>query len=100
MKLQLKVTPEESEVTRSLKGDAKKALVRLHKEKDAAFDRDSIDTAVAYHEAVSAAVKQVLIPGAPNEQVKTALVNTVSTLEGHLAQAKNLQAQLPAKASS
>ena len=94
---QLGVTPEESAVTRSLKSEAKKAAARLAKEKGAAFDRDYIDTEVAYHQSVIDAVNQVLIPGAQNAQVKSALQNTVPTLEGHLQHAKNLQAQLPAK---
>ncbi len=97
---QLGVTPEESDVTRSLKADAKKTAARLSKEKGAALDRDYIDTEVAYHEAVIDAVNKVLIPGAQNAQVKAALQNTVPTLEGHLQHAKNVQAQLPAKTAS
>lgn len=97
---QLGVTPEESAVTKSLKSDAKQAAARLAKEKGAAFDRDYLDTEVAYHQAVIETVKQVLIPGAQNAQVKSALQNTVPTLEGHLQHAKNVQAQLPAKTAS
>ena len=94
---QLGVTPQESAVTQSLKSDAKKAAARLAKEKGAAFDRDYIDTEVAYHQAVIEAVNKVLIPGAQNAQVRSALQNTVPTLEGHLQHAKNVQAQLPAR---
>jgi hypothetical protein len=65
-----------------------------------AFDRDYIDTEVAYHQAVIEAVNKVLIPGAQNAQVKTALQNTVQTLEGHLQHARNIQTQLPAKRAS
>jgi putative membrane protein len=97
---QLGVKPEESGITKSLKGDAKKVAKRLAKEKGAAFDKDYIDTEVAYHQAVIDAVNKVLIPGAQNAQVKTALQNTVPTLEGHLQHAKNVQAQLPAKSAS
>ena len=93
----LGVTPEESDVSKSLQADAKKTAARLKKEKGAAFDKDYIDTEVAYHQAVIDAVKNVLIPGAQNAEVKTALQNTVPTLEGHLQHAKNVQAQLGAK---
>ena len=94
---QLGVKPEESDITKSLEGEAKIASARLAKEKGAAFDRDYIDTEVAYHQAVIDALNKVLIPGAQNAQVKTALQNTVPTLEGHLQHAKNVQAQLSAK---
>jgi putative membrane protein len=94
---QLGVKPEESEVTKSLNGDARKIAKRLSKEKGAAFDRDYINVEVAYHQAVIDAVNKVLIPGAQNTQVKTALENTVPTLEGHLQHARNVQAQLATK---
>ena len=96
----LGVKPEQSDVTRSLEADAKQVARRLAKEKGAAFDRDYIDSEVAYHQAVIEAVNRVLIPGAQNAQVKTALQNTVPTLEGHLQHARNVQAQLPAKTAS
>jgi putative membrane protein len=93
----LGVKPQASDVSKSLQADARKAAARLKKEKGAAFDKDYIDTEVAYHQAVIDAVKTVLIPGAQNAEVKTALQNTVPTLEGHLQHAKNVQAQLGGK---
>ncbi len=96
----LGVKPEESDVSRSLVDDAKKTAKRLAKKKGAAFDRDYIDTEVAYHQAVIDAVNKVLIPGAQNAEVKTALQNTIPTLEGHLQHAKNVQAQIPARTAS
>jgi putative membrane protein len=93
----LNVTPQESAVTKSLKDGAAQSAKKLHGEKGAAFDKDYIDTEVAYHQAVIDAVNKVLIPGAKNAEVKTALQNTVPTLEGHLQHAKNVQAQLGGK---
>lgn len=92
----LGVKPEESAVTKSLKADARKVTSRLAREKGAAYDKDYIDTEVAYHQAVIDAVKNTLVPGAQNDQLKTLLQNAVPTLEGHLQHAKNVQAQLPA----
>ncbi len=92
----LGVKPEASDVSKSLEADAKKAAARLKKEKGKAFDKDYIDTEVGYHQAVIDAVKNVLIPGAQNAEVKMALQNTVPTLEGEMV-AKNVQAQLGAK---
>ena len=90
----LHVTPQASEVSKSLQADAKKASARLKKEKGAAFDKDYIDTEVAYHQAVIDAVKNVLVPGAQNADLKTLLENAVPTLEGHLQHAKMVQAQV------
>jgi len=95
----LGVKPEESDATKSLKEGAAQAMKRLHNEKGAAFDRDYIDTEVGFHTAVIDAVKNVLIPGAQNAEVKTLLQNAVPTLEGHLAHAKNVQAQLAPSAA-
>jgi putative membrane protein len=90
----LHVTPQASDVSKSLQADAKKASARLKKEKGARFDKDYIDTEVAYHQAVIDAVKTVLVPGAQNADLKTLLQNAVPTLEGHLQHAKMVQAQV------
>jgi putative membrane protein len=90
----LGVKPTESAVTKSLKKDAAASMKQLKKLSGAAFDKEYIDTEVKYHEAVINAIKTVLIPGAKNEEVKAALTNAVPTFEGHLAHAKNVQAQL------
>jgi len=44
-------------------------------------------------------VKNTLIPNAQNADLKQLLTNAVPTFEGHLQHAKNVQAQLGAKAS-
>jgi putative membrane protein len=96
----LGVTPEESNVTKSLKADAKKTSHRLAKEKGGAFDKDYIDSEVAYHQAVIDAIKNTLIPGAQNGELKTLLQNAVPTLEGHLQHAKMVQSQVASKAEN
>lgn len=93
----LGVKPEESATTKSLKKDARTASARLKKEKGSSFDRDYIDTEVKYHEAVIDAVKNVLVPGAQNADLKKLLETAVPTLEGHLQHAKMVQAQLAQK---
>lgn len=90
----LDVKPAPSDVAKSLEADAKKARARLSKEKGARFDKDYIDTEVAYHQAVIDAVKNTLVPGAQNADLKTLLQNAVPTLEGHLQHAKMVQQQL------
>lgn len=96
----LGVKPEQSDTTKSLKKDAAKVTERLKKEKGAAFDKDYIDTEVKYHEAVIDAVKNTLVPGAKNADLKTLLETAVPTLEGHLQHAKMVQAQLSKSASA
>jgi len=90
----LKVKPTESPVTKDLKKQAAETKSSLKKLKGAEFDKAYIDAEVAYHQAVIDAVDKVLIPQATNEEVKTALVNTKPTLEGHLKHAQNVQAML------
>jgi putative membrane protein len=96
----LHVTPKPSDVSKSLQDGAKKAMAKLKKEKGAAFDKDYIDTEVAYHQAVIDAVKNTLVPGAQNADLKTLLQNAVPTLEGHLQHAKMVQSQLGGKTAS
>jgi putative membrane protein len=95
----LGVKPETNATSKSLQDGAKKATARLKKESGPKFDRDYIDTEVGYHQAVIDAVKNTLVPNAQNKDLKQLLSDVVPTLEGHLQHAKNVQAQLGAKAS-
>ena len=95
----LGVKPEPSDTSKSLQADAKKTTARLKKEKGARFDKDYIDTEVAYHQAVIDAVKNTLAPGAQNPELKKLLENAVPTFEGHLQHAKMVQSQLGPAAS-
>jgi putative membrane protein len=90
----LGVKVKDSDVSKSLKKDARKSERQLKKLKGAAFDKHYIDIEVKYHEAVIGAVNTVLIPNAQNEELKKLLVNTVPTLEGHLKHAQNVQTLL------
>jgi len=96
----LGVKPETNATSKSLKDGAKKAAARLKKESGAKFDKDYIDTEVAYHQAVIDAVKNVLIPNAQNKDLKQLLTDAVPTFEGHLQHAKNVQSQLGAKTAT
>ncbi len=96
----LGVKPEASAVTKSLEAGAKKSMAQLKKEKGAAFDKDYIDTEVAYHQAVIDAVKNTLVPGAKNDQLKTLLRQAIPTLEGHLQHARMVQSQVSSATAS
>jgi putative membrane protein len=95
----LGVKPEKNATSKSLQDGARKASARLKKESGATFDEDYIEVEVQYHRAVLDAVKNALIPSARNKDLKQLLTDAVPTLEGHLQHAKNVQAQLGAKAA-
>jgi len=95
----LGVKPEKNDTSKSLQDGARTASARLKRESGAKFDRAYIDIEVGYHQAVIDAVKTALIPNAQNKDLKQLLTDAVPTLEGHLQHAKNVQAQLGAKAA-
>ena len=95
----LGVKPETNATSKSLQDGAKKATARLKKESGAKFDKDYIDTEVGYHQGLIDAVKNTLIPNTQNKDLKQLLSDAVTTLEGHLQHAKNVQAQLGGRAS-
>ena len=87
----LKVKPEESDVTKGLKSEAADKMLLLKKLSGDDFDKAYIDTEVAYHEGVVAAIDQALLPNAKNEELKTALTNTRPTIASHLEHARGVQ---------
>ena len=90
----LKVKPEESDTSRSLKSAAKQTAGKMKGLKGAAFDKAYIDHEVAYHQAVLDAVDKTLIPGAKNEELKALLVKVRPAFVAHLEHAKHLQSSL------
>src|SRR3954465_2895180 len=66
----LKVTPKESDASKSLKADGEKAKKRIGKLKGNAFDRAYVDNEVTYHEVVLATIDKTLIPNAQNTELK------------------------------
>jgi putative membrane protein len=90
----LKVTPEESAISRSLKAGGEKNLATLRGLRGAAFDRAYVDHEVAYHGQVLDALDSTLIPGASNPDLKALLVKVRPAFAAHLAHAKHLQASL------
>lgn len=87
----LGVTPMDNAVSKSLMADAAKTSKMLGSLKGAAFDKAYIDNEVAYHKAVIAAVKTVLIPQARNAELKGLLEAVAPVLDAHLAHAEMVQ---------
>ena len=90
----LKVTPEDSDTSKSLKegGDANIAKLKGLKGKE--FDKAYIDNEVTYHQAVLDAVDKTLIPNAKNAELKDTLVKVRPAFVDHLEHAKMIQTSM------
>jgi len=88
----LKVTPEDSDTSKSLKegGDANLAKLKGLKGKD--FDKAYIENEVTYHQAVLDALDKTLVPSAKNAELKDLLVKVRPAFVDHLEHAKHIQA--------
>lgn len=89
----LGVTPQDNPLTQQLLQGEKETSKKLNTLKGKKFDKAYIDNEVAYHEAVIAAVKDVLIPQAQNAELKDLLVKVAPVLDHHLNMAKTMQAE-------
>lgn len=90
----LKVTPEENDISKSLKKGGQDTLARLKGLKGAAFDKAYVDNEVAYHQAVMDALDKTLIPSAQNAELKALLVKVRPAFDAHLGHAKHMQSSM------
>jgi putative membrane protein len=90
----LKVKPEESDTSRSLKKGGDENLAALKKLKGKEFDKAYVDHEVAYHQAVLDTIDQTLIPSAQNAELKALIVKVRPAIAAHLAHAQQLQTSL------
>jgi putative membrane protein len=90
----LKVTPEGSPTSESLKKGGDQNLAALKKLDGAAFDQAYVDHEVVYHQSVLDALDKTLIPNAKNAELKELLVKTRPAFVDHLQHAKKLQTSL------
>ena len=91
----LKVTPQESPASQSLKADGEKSAAHLKTLEGTAFDKAYIDREVAYHQQVIDALDKTLIPGATNGELKALLIKVRPAFVAHLEHARRLQASAP-----
>lgn len=96
----LHVTPADSDTSASLKKQAAETTAKLKGLKGKAFDKAYIDNEVAYHTAVIDACKNVLIPNAQNAELKSAVEGAAPMFEGHLENAKKIQASMEGSATA
>lgn len=90
----LKVTPEETDTSKSLTSSGADNRAKLEKLNGAEFDKAYVDNEVAYHEAVINVLKTQLIPSAQNADLKAALTGVQPAFDAHLAHAKQVQESL------
>jgi putative membrane protein len=90
----LKVTPEDNDVSKSLKSGADANMSNLQGKSGADFDKAYIDNEVTYHQSVLDALDKTLIPGAQNAELKSLLESVRPNFTAHLAHAKSVQTTL------
>lgn len=90
----LKVTPQDSETSKSLKQGGSDNLAKLKTLKGGAFDKAYVEHEVVYHQAVIDALDKTLIPNANNAALKETLVKVRPAFVAHLEHAKHLEASL------
>jgi putative membrane protein len=90
----LKVKPEPSATSDSLKKQGADNVAKLKTLKGVAFDKAYVDNEVTYHQAVLDAIDKTLIPSSKNEELKALLVKVRPAFVSHLDHAKHIQSQL------
>ncbi|MDB5761361.1 MAG: rane protein [Herminiimonas sp.] len=90
----LKVTPEDSDTSKSLKDGGEANITKLKGLNGKEFDKAYVDNEVTYHQAVIDALDKTLIPNAKNVELKNTLVKVRPAFVAHLEHAKHIQASL------
>jgi putative membrane protein len=90
----LHVTPEANSTSAALTAGAADAHRRLSALEGATFDRAYLENEVAYHRAVNDALRNTLIPGAHNAELKSLLEAGLALFTAHQEHAEMLVRQL------
>jgi putative membrane protein len=90
----LKLTPLESDLSKSLKQGGADNMAKLKPLTGKEFDKAYIDHEVEYHQTVIDAMDKTLIPSAQNAELKDMLVKTRPAFVAHLEHAKQIQASM------
>jgi putative membrane protein len=86
----LKITPEETTISKAMRSDAKRNLERLKKLTGKDFDKLYISDEVAFHKQVIDTVDTKLLPNVKNDELKALLVKVKPALVSHRDQADKL----------
>ncbi len=91
---QEKLKLEKSELSESIKNDAKQANKDLKQVDKENFDKAYVASQIAMHEKALNTLTGTLIPQVVNPALKTHLEKTRDSVAGHLAHVKQIQTQL------
>ena len=91
---EIKVKPEETDTSKSMKKDSEQKISDLKKLKGKDFDKAYIDEQVTMHQALLDDLNQKLIPAAQSPDLKNYLETTKTHVEEHLSKAKEIQTSL------
>ncbi|MFC7517697.1 DUF4142 domain-containing protein [Herbaspirillum sp. GCM10030257] len=90
----LNVTPEDSDISKSLKEAGDATLAKLKGLKGKEFDKAYVDNEVTYHQSVIDALDKTLVPNAKNAELKDTLIKVRPAFVAHLEHAKKIQASM------
>lgn len=90
----LKVKPENSDTSKSLKDGGAANIAKLKGLKGKDFDKAYVDNEVTYHQAVIDALDKTLVPNAKNAELKDLLVKVRPAFVAHLEHAKQIQSAM------
>lgn len=90
----LGVTPQDNATSASLSKSATTESRKLAQLNGAAFDRAYLANEVAYHRTVNGALRDTLIPGAKNGELKSLLQTGLKLFSEHQTHAQQLAARL------
>ena len=90
----LGVTPEDNATSRALSEAAAAALAKQRALAGGAFDKAYVGNEAAYHAQVNGALRDALIPGAKNGELKALLEDGLALFSAHQAHAEALDAEL------
>ncbi|MBV8183702.1 MAG: DUF4142 domain-containing protein [Hyphomicrobiales bacterium] len=91
---QLKLKPASSDATNSLLSEAKSSDQELKAAKGTDFDKAYIDAQAKMHSDVANTIQTQLEPAATNDQMKSALGETLSTVQKHEKMAQDLSGKM------
>lgn len=95
----LKISPQGSPTSESLKSSGKDTMKSLKDLKGAEFDQAYIKNEVALHQMVLDTIDNSLMPNAKNDELKALLTKTRPVIASHLDHAKKVEAALGKTAS-
>jgi putative membrane protein len=90
----LKISPEESATSKSLKDDGESALKKLKGLSGSEFDKAYVDNEVTLHQKVLDSIDKTLLPNAKNPELKSLITQTRPVIEDHLQHAKKIQSAM------